>query len=81
MLGDDYTLIDMSVWGWATRLGFAVGENWATLFPNVKRHTDEISARPAAQRATALKDQFAFKTEVDADARKFLFPQNAHLTA
>jgi GST-like protein len=81
MLGDVYTLIDMSVWGWATRLGFAVGENWATLFPNVKRHTDEISARPAAQRATALKDQFAFKIEVDADARKFLFPQNAHLTA
>ncbi|MDX3807552.1 glutathione S-transferase family protein [Bosea thiooxidans] len=81
MLGDDYTLIDMSVWGWATRLGFAVGENWASLFPNVKRHTDEISARPAAQRAVALKDQFAFKTEVDADARKFLFPQNAHLNA
>lgn len=79
MLGDSYTLIDMSVWGWATRLSFAVGENWATMFPNVKRHTDEISARPAAQRAVALKDQFAFKTEVDEEARKFLFPQNAHL--
>jgi len=81
MLGDGYTLVDMSVWGWATRLSFAVGENWATLFPNVKRHTDEISARPAAQRAMALKDQFAFKTEVDDDARRFLFPQNTHLRA
>jgi len=79
MLGDSYTLIDMSVWGWATRLAFAVGEQWATMFPNVKRHTDEITARPAAQRAMALKDQFAFKTEVDEEARKFLFPQNAHL--
>ncbi len=79
MLGDDYTLIDMAVWGWATRLSFAVGENWEKLLPNVKRHTEAISARPAAQRAMALKDRFAFKTEVDADARKFLFPQNAHL--
>ena len=57
------------------------GDNWGEMFPNVKRHTDEITARPAAQRAMALKDQFAFKTEVDEEARKFLFPQNAHLVA
>ena len=81
MLGDAYTLIDMSVWGWATRLGFAIGDNWATMFPHVKRHLDEISARPAAQRAVAPKDRFVFKTEMDEDARKILFPQNAHLVA
>ena len=81
MLGDTYTLIDMSVWGWATRLSFAVGEEWATKFPNVKRHLDEISARPAAQRAVALKDAFTFKTDFDDEARKFLFPQNAHLAS
>jgi GST-like protein len=81
MLGEAYTLIDMSVWGWATRLGFAIGDDWATMFPHVKRHLDEISARPAAQRATALKDRFAFKTEFDDEARKILFPQNAHLVA
>ncbi len=79
MLGETYTLIDMSVWGWATRLGFAVGDHWAQLFPHVKRHLDVISARPAAQRAVALKDAFAFKTEVDEEARRILFPQNAHL--
>jgi GST-like protein len=81
MLGETYTLVDMAVWGWATRLAFAIGENWATQFPNVKRHLDEISARPAAQRAVALKDKFAFKTEMDEEARKILFPQNAHLVA
>jgi GST-like protein len=79
MLGERYTLIDMSVWGWATRLGFAVGDHWAQLFPHVKRHLDVISARPAAQRAVALKDAFAFKMEVDEEARRILFPQNAHL--
>jgi len=43
---------------------------------NLKRHTDEINARPAAIRANALKDKHAFKTEMDAEARKFFFPQN-----
>jgi GST-like protein len=81
MLGDAYTLIDMSVWGWATRAQFALGDEAFGRLPNVKRHLDEISARPAAQRAVALKDQFAFKMEVDEEARRFLFPQNAHLVA
>ena len=79
MLGDSYTLVDMSVWGWATRLSFAIGDAWPEMLPHVKRHLDEISARPAAQRAVALKDQFAFKTEFDDEARKFLFPQNARI--
>ncbi|PZU92912.1 MAG: glutathione S-transferase [Chelatococcus sp.] len=81
MLGERYTLVDMSVWGWATRLAFAMGEGWEEKLPHVKRHLDEISARPAAQRATALKDQFTFKTEFDEEARRFLFPQNARLPA
>ena len=79
-----YTHLDVykrQIWGWATRLSFAVGEAWPEMFPHVKRHLDEISARPAAQRAVALKDQFAFKTDFDAEARKFLFPQNAHLAS
>lgn len=79
MLGERYTLVDMSIWGWATRLSFAIGETWPEMLPHVKRHLDEISARPAAQRAVALKDRFAFKADFDAEARKFLFPQNAHL--
>ncbi|RDJ20032.1 glutathione S-transferase family protein [Bosea caraganae] len=81
MLGDAYTLIDMSVWGWATRAQFALGDEAFGKLSNVKRHLDEISARPAAQRAVALKEQFTFKMEVDEEARKFLFPQNKHLVA
>jgi GST-like protein len=53
-------------------------EAWEKL-PNVKRLIDEINARPAAQRAEALKTRHAFKTEMDDDARKALFPQNARL--
>ena len=47
-------------------------EHWAE-FPNVKRLVDEISARPAAQRAEGLKDKFDFKTTWDNDARRHMF--------
>lgn len=79
MLGDEYTLVDMAVWGWARAIPFILGaEAWEKL-PHVKRLLDEINARPAAQRAEALKARHAFKTEMDDDARKALFPQNARL--
>ena len=81
MLGDTYTIVDMAVWGWARVLPFIMGDDaWAKL-PNLKRLYDEISARPAAMRANALKDKYVFKAEVDDEARRFLFPQNVHRNA
>ena len=45
--------------------------------PNhMKRLVDEISARPAAQKAIALKDRHAFKTEMDEEAKRSMFPGN-----
>jgi GST-like protein len=77
MLGDTYTIVDMAVWGWARAVPFIFGEGaWASR-PNLKRHLDEISARPAAVRAEAIKERFKFKTETDEEARRFLFPSLA----
>jgi GST-like protein len=73
MLGDEYTIVDMAVWGWARVVPFVLGDDaWAGL-PNLKRLFDEISARPAAERANALRERHAFKTEMDADARRNMF--------
>ncbi len=81
MLGNEYTIVDMAAWGWARAVPFILGaEAWDKL-PNVKRLLDEINARPAAIRAEALKEKHAFKTEMDDEARKALFPQNERLTA
>ena len=81
MVGDSYTIVDMAVWGWARAVPFILGaEAWAGL-PNVKRLLDEINARPAAQRAEALKAQYTFKTEMDDAARLAMFPQNARLAS
>lgn len=76
MLGDSYTIVDMAVWGWARVLPFILGEASWTKLPNLKRLFDEISARPAAARAEALKERYAFKTEMDEEARRNMFPQN-----
>ena len=81
MLGDVYTLVDMSVWAWARVVPFVLGADAWEKLPNVKRLLDEISARPAAQRAEALKSRHEFKTEFDDAARKALFPQNTRLNA
>lgn len=71
--GGIYTIVDMAAWGWARMIPFVLGEEaWAKL-PNVKRLIDEISARPAAQRAVALKDKYTFKTENDAEAKRHMF--------
>ena len=73
MVGDAYSIVDMEFWGWARLATFVLGEEGAAKYPNVKRLVDEISARPAAPRAIALKDKFTFKTEMDDEARGFMF--------
>jgi GST-like protein len=81
MVGGTYTLVDMAVWGWARPVPFILGPDAWEKLPHVKRLLDEINARPAAQRAEALKTAHTYKTEFDDDAKKNLFPQNARLTA
>jgi GST-like protein len=52
---------------------FILGDDAWEKFPNLKRLFDEISARPAAARAIALKDKFTFKAELDDEARRYMF--------
>jgi len=79
MVSDGYSFVDMAVWGWARVVPFVLGDGAWEQLPNLKRHFDTISARPAAQRAAALKDRHAFKTEMDAEAHRAMFPQNERL--
>jgi GST-like protein len=73
MVGNTYTIVDMSVWGWARAVPFILGADaWAAM-PNLKRLFDEISARPAAGRADALGKRHAFKAEMDEEARRNMF--------
>lgn len=72
-LGDQYTIVDMAAWGWARAVPFILGDAaWSSL-THLKRWFDLINERPAAVRANSLGDRFAFKAEMDAEARRYLF--------
>ena len=73
MVGKTYTVVDMALWSWARMATFIMGDDVWAKYPNVKRLHDEISARPAAQRAVALKDKHVFKAEMDDEARRNMF--------
>src|SRR5436190_12543325 len=77
MVRGTYTIVDMAVWGWARLIPNVLGEPAWAKFPNLRRLVDEIGARPAAQRAIALRDKHQFKTEMDDEARRAMF---RHLT-
>ena len=64
----------MNVWGWTRLVPMVLSDNAWEKLPNLKRLVEEISARPAAQKAMALKDRHKFKTEMDAEAMKAMFP-------
>lgn len=81
MCGETYGIVDMAVWGWSRLIPVVLGPDAPKQFPNLQRHLAEISARPAAVRALALKDKHTFKTEMDETARLSMFPHLAKKVA
>ncbi|MGH1359468.1 MAG: glutathione S-transferase family protein [Burkholderiaceae bacterium] len=80
MLGDTYSIVDMAVWGWARMVPFVLGDKQAWDHkPNLKRLLDEINERPAALKVAELQKAHVFKTEMDDQAKKSMFPQNERL--
>lgn len=77
LAGDEYTIADMALWGWAASAGYIFGENGLGDFPAVQRFMMTMSERPAVQRAMALRASFIFKSVLDDETRNALFPQNA----
>lgn len=82
ILGSTYTLVDMAAWGWARMIPYVTAnpQAWDQLV-HLKRWFDAISGRDAAKRVDAIKSRYTFKTELDAEAKKALFPQNERLNA
>jgi GSH-dependent disulfide-bond oxidoreductase len=80
LVGDSYGIVDMAFWGWARMVPFVMGDQQAfERYPNVKRLLDDINVRPAAARVEALRQRHSFKTEMDDEARRAMFPQNERL--
>jgi GST-like protein len=78
IVGNDYTIADISAWGWLDRAGrvLASPEDPLADFPNLKRWFAAINARPAVARARAVGKDHEFKPSGDEESRRHLFPSN-----
>ncbi|MFZ0498840.1 MAG: glutathione S-transferase C-terminal domain-containing protein [Steroidobacteraceae bacterium] len=78
ILGDTYTIADMSAWGWldrASRVRKGADDPLGP-YPNLKRLFETVDARPAAGRAREVGKDHPFKKVNDEEARRALFPSN-----
>ncbi|MFC4235046.1 glutathione S-transferase family protein [Thalassospira xianhensis] len=77
VVGDSYTIADMSLWGWIERAAFVMKSD-APLdpYPNLKKWYQGICARLAVERARKVGSEHAFKSEMDDIAKRALFPSN-----
>lgn len=78
LVGETYTIADMSLWGWIDRASRVMkGESDPlAAYPNLKAWFARIDARPAVARARAVGTDHAFKQERDEQALRALFPSN-----
>ncbi|MDB5528429.1 MAG: glutathione S-transferase [Devosia sp.] len=77
LAGADYSVADMALWGWANSAGFILGDKGLTDYPKLKDFVDRVAARPAMAGVVALRTKHQFKSELDAESRKAMFPQNS----
>lgn len=81
--GADYSIADMAVWGWAKLADVALESGGLSNYPNVGAWFDRVTARPAVQRTLAIGAEVRarLKSDLDAEARKHMFPQNRSMPA
>jgi GST-like protein len=78
IVGDTYTIADISAWGWLDRASRVLkgADDPLAAYPNLKRLFQTVDARPAVVRARAVGTDHAFKMERDEEAKRALFPSN-----
>jgi GST-like protein len=78
IVGDTYTIADMSAWGWLDRASRVMkgAEDPLAPYPHLQRLFQTVDARPAVQRARAVGNDHDFKKVSDEESRRALFPSN-----
>lgn len=78
ILDSGFSIVDIAAWGWIDRAIFVLGRDSEPLadFVNLKRWFSEVNVRPAVARARAIAAGISYKTEMDEEAKRALFPSN-----
>lgn len=78
IVGGEYSIVDISAWGWVDRAGRVLkgAEEPLAPYPNIARWFARIDARPAVGRARKVGADLEFKAARDEEARRALYPSN-----
>ncbi len=76
IVGDEYSIADISAWGWIDKATVVLGEDGLASYPNLKRWFESINTRPAVEKARNIAKDIAFKSDFDDEAARALYPQN-----
>ncbi len=78
IVGDTYSIADMSAWGWLDRAARVRkgAEDPLGPYPNLKRLFEAVDSRPAVARARAVGKDHPFKKTSDEESRRSLYPSN-----
>ena len=76
IVGDTYSIVDIAAWGWIDKVIPVLGEGELAHYPNLNRWFKSVDARPAVVKARNVGSDIQFKSEVDEETKRALFPQN-----
>jgi GSH-dependent disulfide-bond oxidoreductase len=78
IVGDTYTIADISAWGWLDRASRVLKGAADPLgpYPHLKRLFQTVDGRPAVARARAVGTDHDFKKINDEETQRALFPSN-----
>lgn len=76
IVGDSYTIADISAWGWVDRSAPVLGAGRLAEFAHVDRWYQAINARDAVAVSRQLGQDVSFKAEKDEQAARAMFPSN-----
>ena len=78
IVGDTYTIADISAWGWLDRASRVLkgADDPLEPYPHLERLFEKVDARPAVTRARAVGKEHSFKTVRDEETLRALFPSN-----
>lgn len=79
IVGDELTIADISAWGWIDKVEHVLGKGRLNDYTNIKAWFEQVNSRPSVKVARGLGSEHNFKSIMDDEAKKALFPSNNNL--
>lgn len=76
IVGQTYTIVDIAAWGWIDKAKVVLGDEGLAPYKNLTRWFNNIDARPAVQRARDISKEIDFKSSMDEQSARALYPSN-----